>query len=128
MTTRIFKKLNMNNTLCNPLMATSIGYTRLNNKIVPLGYGRDTSGDGCIVTTVADLSIWLNAVLNKDSILTESSWYQHNGSDMGYITFVFLSFEKQITVSICQNLEALQLNDDAGRVEFNIMQCIDQFL
>jgi len=152
---RIFKPLHMNETICNPSMATSIGYARLDDKIVRLGYGKDMSGDGCIVTTATDLSLWLNAVLTKNAILSKQSWeqiltlvpnpdknnwlenygfgwdktgpwYQHNGGDMGYVTFVFMCIEKMITVAICQNLEALPLDDPAGRVEFEIMQCIEE--
>lgn len=152
---RIFKPLHMNNTICNPSMATSTGYARLNDKIVHLGHGKDMSGDGCIVTTATDLSLWLNAVLTQNSILSTQSWnqiltmvpnpdksnwlenygfgwdktgiwYQHNGGDMGYVTFVFMCIEKMITVAICQNLEALPLDDAAGRVEFEIMQCVEE--
>ena len=152
---RIFGPLHMNETTCNPSMATSIGYARMDGKIVRLGYGNDMSGDGCIVTTVTDLSLWLNAVLMKNAILSKQSWeqiltmvpnpdksnwlenygfgwdktgpwYQHNGGDMGYVTFVFMCFEKMITVAICQNLEALPLDVPAGRVEFEMMQCIEE--
>jgi len=154
---RIFKPLHMNETIGNPSMATSIGYARLDDKIVRLGYGNDMSGDGCIVTTATDLSLWLNAVLTKNAILSKQSWeqiltmvpnpdknnwlenygfgwdktgpwYQHSGGDMGYVTFVFMCFEKMITVAICQNLEALPLDDPAGRVEFEMMQCIDEMI
>ncbi len=154
---RIFRPLHMNETICNPSMATSIGYARMDDKIVRLGYGNDMSGDGCIVTTATDLSLWLNAVLTKNAILSKQSWeqiltmvpnpdknnwlenygfgwdktgpwYQHNGGDMGYVTFVFMCIEKMITVAICQNLEALPLEDPAGRVEFEIMQCIDEMI
>ena len=154
---RIFGPLHMNETTCNPSMATSIGYARMDGKIVRLGYGNDMSGDGCIVTTVTDLSLWLNAVLTKNAILSKQSWeqiltmvpnpdknnwlenygfgwdktgpwYQHNGGDMGYVTFVFMCIEKMITVAICQNLEAFPLDDPAGRVEFEIMQCIDEMI
>lgn len=157
MTERIFKPLHMDNTICNPSMATSVGYARLQDQIVRLGYGKDMSGDGCIVTTVTDLSLWLNAVLTKHSILSKQSWneiltmvpnpdknnwlenygfgwdktgiwYQHNGGDMGYVTFVFMCVEKKMTVAICQNLEALPLDDVAGRVEFEMMQCIEEML
>jgi hypothetical protein len=31
-----------------------------------------------------------------------------------------------ITVAICQNLEALPLDVPAGRVEFEMMQCIEE--
>ncbi|MBR3825917.1 MAG: beta-lactamase family protein [Lachnospiraceae bacterium] len=152
---RIFKPLHMNETICNPSLATSIGYARLDDKIVRLGYGKDMSGDGCIVTTATDLSLWLNAVLTKNAILSKQSWeqiltmvpnpdknnwlenygfgwdktgpwYQHNGGDMGYVTFVFMCIEKMITVAICQNLEALPLDDPVGRVEFEMMQCIEE--
>lgn len=152
---RIFKPLHMNNTACNPSMATSTGYARLGDNVVHLGYGKDTSGDGCIVTTVTDLSLWLNAVLTKNSILSKQSWnqiltmvpnpdknnwlenygfgwdktgiwYQHNGGDMGYVTFVFMCIEKMITVAICQNLEALPPENVVGRVEFEMMQCIEE--
>ena len=154
---RIFKPLHMNETICNPSMATSIGYARMDDKFVRLGYGKDMSGDGCIVTTATDLSLWLNAVLTKNAILSKQSWeqiltmvpnpdknnwlenygfgwdktgpwYQHNGGDMGYVTFVFMCIEKMITVAICQNLEAFPLDDPAGRVEFEIMQCIDEMI
>lgn len=154
---RIFGPLHMNETTCNPSMATSIGYARMDGKIVRLGYGKDMSGDGCIVTTATDLSLWLNAVLTKNAILSKQSWeqiltmvpnpdknnwlenygfgwdktgpwYQHNGGDMGYVTFVFMCIEKMITVAICQNLEAFPLDDPAGRVEFEIMQCIDEMI
>ena len=152
---RIFGPLHMNETTCNPSMATSIGYARMDGKIVRLGYGNDMSGDGCIVTTATDLSLWLNAVLMKNAILSKQSWeqiltmvpnpdksnwlenygfgwdktgpwYQHNGGDMGYVTFVFMCIEKMITVAICQNLEALPLDVPAGRVEFEMMQCIEE--
>lgn len=152
---RIFKPLHMNNTTCNPSMATSIGYARLDDNVVHLGYGKDMSGDGCIVTTVTDLSLWLNAILTKHSILSRHSWkqiltmvpnpdknnwldnygfgwyktgiwYQHNGGDMGYVTFVFMCIEKRIAVAICQNLEALPPENVVGRVEFEMMQCIEE--
>ena len=152
---RIFRPLHMNETTCNPSMATSIGYARMDGKIVRLGYGNDMSGDGCIVTTATNLSLWLNAVLTKNAILSKQSWeqiltmvpnpdksnwlenygfgwdktglwYQHNGGDMGYVTFVFMCIEKMITVAICQNLEALPLDVPAGRVEFEMMQCIEE--
>ena len=154
---RIFRPLHMNETICNPSMATSIGYARMDDKFVRLGYGKDMSGDGCIVTTATDLSLWLNAVLTKNAILSKQSWeqiltmvpnpdknnwlenygfgwdktgpwYQHNGGDMGYVTFVFMCIEKMITVAICQNLEALPLDVPAGRVEFEMMQCIEETL
>lgn len=118
MTERIFKPLGMKHTCCNPERATCPGYERTNN-IIYLGYGRDTSGDGCIVSTVQDLSLWLNAVMKKqllslhswEQILTmvpntdksywlenygfgwdkTGMWYQHSGGDMGYIAFVFFA-------------------------------------
>ncbi len=102
-----------------------------------------------------DLSLWLNAVLKKQLLSQESweqiltmvpnpdkgywlenygfgwdktgIWYQHNGGDMGYICFVFLSFEKQITVAVCENMPALPLDEPAGRAEFAIMECVDKF-
>ncbi len=55
-------------------------------------------------------------------------WYQHNGGDMGYVTFVFMCIEKIITVAICQNLEALPLDGPAGRIEFEMMQCIEEVI
>ena len=154
MTERIFKPLGMKHTCCLPEKATCPGYERT-DEVIYLGYGRDTSGDGCIVSTVQDLSLWLNAVLNKqllslsswEQILTmipnsdknywlenygfgwdkTGIWYQHSGGDMGYISFVFLCFEKQITVAICENMPSLPLNEPIGRVEFAIMECIDKF-
>ena len=154
MTERIFKPLRMISTSCRPETASCPGYER-QDEVIYLGYGRDTSGDGCIVTTVGDLSFWLNAVLKKQLLLPESweqiltmipnpdkeywlenygfgwdktgIWYQHNGGDMGYICFVFLSFEKQITVAICENMPSLPLDEPIGRVEFAIMECVDKF-
>lgn len=154
MTEYIFKPLGMRNTYCNPKMATCPGYERT-NEVIYLGYGRDISGDGCIVSTVQDMSLWLNAVLKKQLLLHSSweqiltmvpntdktywlenygfgwdkagVWYQHSGGDMGYITFVFLCFERGITVAICENMPSLPLNEPAGRVEFAIMECIDKF-
>ena len=154
MTERIFGPLGMEHTCCKPENATCPGYERTDD-IIYLGYGRDTSGDGCIVSTVQDLSLWLNAVLRKQ-LLTKSSWdqiltmvpntdknywlenygfgwdktgvwYQHNGGDMGYVTFVFLCFERGITVAICENMPSFPLDEPAGRVEFAIMECIDKF-
>lgn len=154
MTEYIFKYLGMKNTYCKPEMATCPGYERT-DEVIYLGYGRDTSGDGCIVSTVQDLSLWLNAVLKKQ-LLSDNSWekiltmvpntdktywlenygfgwdktgvwYQHNGGDMGYIAFVFLCFERGITVAICENMPSLPLDEPAGRVEFAIMECIDRF-
>jgi len=154
MTENIFKPLGMKNTCCKPEMATCPGYERT-DEVICLGYGRDTSGDGCIVSTVQDMSIWLNAVLKK-KLLSDSSWeqiltmvpntdttywlenygfgwdktgmwYQHNGGDMGYLAFVFLCFERRITVSICENMPSLPLNEPVGWVEFAIMECIDRF-
>jgi len=154
MTERIFNPLGMQHTCCFPETASCPGYERTED-IIYLGYGRDTSGDGCIVSTVQDLSLWLNAVLNKQLLSQDSwnqiltmvpnsdknywlenygfgwdktgIWYQHSGGDMGYISFVFLSFEKQITVAICENMPCLPLNEPIGRVEFAIMECIDKF-
>lgn len=154
MTERLFSPLGMKHTNCRPETASCPGYER-QDEIIYLGYGRDTSGDGCIVTTIGDLSLWLNAVLNKQLLLPESweqiltmvpntdkeywlenygfgwdktgIWYQHNGGDMGYICFVFLSFEKQITVAICENMPTLPLTEPAGRVEFAIMGCVDKY-
>lgn len=154
MTERIFSPLGMEHTCCKPENATCPGYERADD-IICLGYGRDTSGDGCIVSTVQDLSLWLNAVLQKQ-LLSKNSWeqiftmvpnadknywlenygfgwdktgvwYQHNGGDMGYVTFVFLCFERGITVAICENMPSLQLDEPVGRVEFAIMECIDKF-
>jgi len=154
MTECIFKPLGMKHTSCRPETASCPGYER-QNEVIYLGYGRDTSGDGCIVTTVEDLSLWLNTVLKKQLLLSESweqiltmvpntdkeywlenygfgwdktgIWYQHNGGDMGYICFVFLAFEKQITVAICENMPTLPLDEPAGRVEFAIMGCVDKY-
>lgn len=154
MAERIFEPLGMKHTCCKPEMATCPGYERTAD-IIYLGYGRDTSGDGCMVSTVQDLSIWLKSVLQKqllsnnswEQILTmvpntdknywlenygfgwdkTGVWYQHSGGDMGYISFVFLCFERGITVAICENMPSLPLDEPVGRVEFAIMECIDKF-
>lgn len=55
-------------------------------------------------------------------------WYQHSGGDMGYVAYVFLCFEKEITVAFCENIPSLHLNDPAGKVEFEIMQCVDTLI
>lgn len=154
MSSRIFIPLGMRNTCCRPENASCPGYIRT-DEVIYLGYSRDASGDGCIVSTVSDMNIWLNAVLRR-SILSSSSWeqiltmvpntdksywlenygfgwdktgiwYQHNGGDMGYITFVFLCYEREITVTICENMNTKPLDEPVGRVEFAIMECIDKF-
>lgn len=154
MTERIFMPLGMHHTCCKPEMATCPGYERADD-VIYLGYGRDTSGDGCIVSTVKDMSLWLNAVLKKQLLSHDSweqilnmvpnpdknywlenygfgwdktgMWYQHSGGDMGYISFVFLCFERGITVAICENMPSLPLDEPVGRVEFAMMECIDKF-
>lgn len=68
----IFEPLGMKDTSANPEDATCPGYERT-DEIIYLGYGRDRSGDGCIVSTTHDLCLWLNAVLKK-KLLSQDSW------------------------------------------------------
>lgn len=148
----IFSVLEMMNTYGRPEKATSIGYGRYQDGIVQFGYVRDLSGDGCVVSTAKDLSIWLNAVLEK-KLLKESSWeqcltpvvntessfpnnygfgwlkngewYQHAGEDMGYITHVFMSLECKITVSMIKNLSSPFIQDaNPWCPEYEIMDCV----
>ena len=152
---RIFVPLKMKNTYGRPEKATSIGYGRYLDKLVRFGYVRDLSGDGCIVTSAKDLCVWLNAVLERkllkmsswEQCLTmvvnpdnnypknygfgwdkDGEWYQHGGEDMGYVTSAFMSFERNVTVSMIKNVPSPIIVDaNPCRPEYQIMDCVVEY-
>lgn len=109
--------------------AMAVSYDYVEGELLNEGRGKLNAGDGAIVTTSEDLSIWLNAVLGG-RVLSKSSWnqtfeifqgtygfgwvkedffkpiiwYGHGGSLLGYQSFVYISFEFKIAVAMLANI------------------------
>lgn len=120
----IFKPLGMTHTCVGSQHSTAVSYDYFEGERVWLGRGKLSAGDGSIVTTAEDLSLWLNAVLDG-RILKESSWqlvfemfnhsygfgwqmdgiwYHHDGGNLGYQSYVYISFEKKLAIAMTANI------------------------
>lgn len=120
----IFEPLGMTHTCVGSQHSTSVSYDDFDGERVRLGRGELCAGDGSIVTTTEDLSLWLNAVLDG-RILSESSWrqtfeivhnaygfgwhqdgcwYCHDGGDLGYDAYVYICFKKKLAIAMTANI------------------------
>jgi len=97
--------------------AASCGF--LDGTYYPLGKCADHEGDGCVVTTAKDLSIWQNAILDG-KLLSRKGWRQvfsmylgqygfgwmrqgnffaHTGGLLGYRALSAIDFDRRLTVA-----------------------------
>ncbi|OFI50235.1 hypothetical protein BG261_08930 [Floricoccus tropicus] len=121
----IFNKLAMKDSSCYALDAEAESYLFVDNKLRKFSRQNHSGADGSIVSTIADLSIWAQAILNHEILSEESwkeifnlkfdaygfgwfklgDWFYHGGLIKGYQAEIFISFEARIAMLMLYNLE-----------------------
>lgn len=136
----LFEPLGMQKTCIGSQHAEAYSYEIIDDERVLMGKGEISRGDGGMVSTVQDLTIWLQAIL-AGRLLQQSSWdevfnlyndeygfgwekyedfYYHDGANLGYESQVFISLDKKITIASTANKPTSVRGSETIYYKFNV--------